>query len=78
MSYVETEPSPRGTVAAIREKVLEGFAPVDDFAAAINKTVRTVSKYIASRAAGYVRRAHAIRARRSRARLVKIAKDARS
>ena len=47
MAYVETESPPRGTVAAIREKVLEGFAPVDDFAAAIDKTPRTVSNYIA-------------------------------
>jgi hypothetical protein len=44
MAYVET--SPLDTVAAIRERVLEGLAPVEDFAAAIDKTTRTMSNYI--------------------------------
>jgi hypothetical protein len=47
MVYVETEPSSLGTVAAIRKRVFDGLAPVEDFAAAIDKTPRTVSNYIA-------------------------------
>ena len=47
MSFSQTESEASPAVAELRAKLLDGLAPIDTFAEAIDKTPRTVFAYIA-------------------------------